>query len=228
MTAQDDTEALRDARALAMQTLWVLSHVERGRAPIRRLRQHADPDIVEAIREATGEREPGPVAPALVKVPGARITSDGLTAHLTGLARRPDGSTSAYVVELGRASVLRDWMVSELTTVEEHRLLGERPREYDRNLPDELADLITAATQQRDRTAEQLRAAHQRWQDADRELRRRHRAEVERRQAAAQRAEEELAAYTQTEQFRQARDRLLEDARQQREAEWETDWDIGR
>lgn len=226
MTPHEESEEVSDAKALSMAALWVLGHVERGQASTRSLRRYIDADVIQAVRATTGPRKPGPVAPVQVAVPSARVTTDRLRAHAVGLARRPDGSLSAYVVELGRVSVLRCWMVSELTSVEDQRLLGNRPLEFDRDLPADLTCLIVAAVRQRDLTTSELRAAHQRWRDAGRDLRRLHKPEVERCQAAAERAEEELAAYTETQRFRQGRDRLLEHTGEAQERY--ADWDSGR
>ncbi len=209
MAAQREADETRAVAATAQWTLTMLSLVERGHVPLRRLQRVADHAVVVSLGPFPARKQ-SPVAPVRVGTVHARVTEGRLGGHAVAAARRPDGTFSGYVLEVARASTLRDWRVSELTSVEEGRILGPRRRAYDQDLPADLSGLIAAATYARDIAVMRLRQLNEARQHAGAGARRRSRAEIQRLRDALDKAEQELAAYQETQAARAARRQIID------------------
>ena len=146
-----DRSQARDARVIEQMTRWtltVLQNVERGLMPLRTLHRTVDPEVLAAIGPVTPPRA-GAAAP--VHVGGVRIhlVNSGL-AHVASTAVRPDGRRAGYVLELRSDPARENWRVTELTSVDDRRLLPPTARlaavraveEEPRRYPADLEGLI--------------------------------------------------------------------------------------
>lgn len=176
-----DRSQAQDVRVIEQMTRWtltVLQNAERGLVPMRTLRRTVDPAVLTALGHVAPPKA-GALAP--VHVGGVRIhlVNSGL-AHVASTAVRPDGHTAGYVLELRSDHVRREWRVTELTNVEDRRLVPPEVRlaafraveEEPRRYPADLAGLIGAtararADAQRAMTEAQAKADGLRQQMAD-------------------------------------------------------------
>lgn len=153
-----DRRQAQDVRVIEQMTRWtltVLQNVERGLMPMRMLQRTVDPCVLAALGPVAPPK-PGAAAPVHVGSVRIHLVNSGL-AHVASTAVRPNGHTAGYVLELRSDHNRREWRVTELTTVQDRKLvppgarlaafksLEEEPRRY----PADITGLIGATERAR-------------------------------------------------------------------------------
>lgn len=174
-----DRRQAQDVRVIEQMTRWtltVLQNAERGLMPMRTLRRTVDPAVLAALGPVAPPK-PGAVAPVHVGRVRIHLVNSGL-AHVASTAVRPGGQTAGYVLELRSDHNRREWRVTELTNVQDRRLvppgarlaafksLEEEPRRY----PADITGLIGATERARADADSALAQAKNKVDDLRREM----------------------------------------------------------
>jgi hypothetical protein len=167
-----DRRHAEDARAVELMTRWtlvMLQNAQQSLVPIKALERFVDPAVLHALGPIT-PRQPD-AADQKPRVGRVRIhlVHDGL-AHVAAVAPGPEGSPAGYVLELRRGSARERWRITEMTRVEQRRLVPTSARTSaehvgDPQLPADLAARMRAAEQARQTALRNLDRANSRAAD---------------------------------------------------------------
>src|SRR5680860_1025793 len=130
--ADMDRRQAEDARAIAQMTRWtlvMLQNAERGLVPVKALERTVDPSVLAALGPITPPPSGQPRAKPRVGRLRVHLVHDEL-AHVACVAGRPDGRPAGYVLEFRREPGQRAWHISEMSRVDERRLVGPEDKHH--------------------------------------------------------------------------------------------------
>ena len=154
--------AIRDVELMTRWTLVMLQNAERGLVPLKALERFVDPAVITAIGPIEPPRPGAPPFQPHVGSIRVELVHDEL-AHVACVARRQDGRSAGHVLEFHREAG-RHWRITELTRVEERRLVSPAERgvaldEQRRRFPADLSSLMAATEHAHTQAREALEKA---------------------------------------------------------------------
>jgi hypothetical protein len=148
-----------DARVVTQITRWtlvMLQNAEQGLISVKALQRTVDPSVLAALGPITPPTRGQPRAKPRVGNVRVHLVTGGL-AHVAAVAGRPDGGVAGYVLEFRCEEHKRNWRITEMSRVEERRLVGPDDkhqalsnRDGGRQLPADLHAVIRATEHARD------------------------------------------------------------------------------